>query len=192
MSNCYTIDELLNLGVQVLGKNISISRFANIYNPKNLILHNNIRIDDFCVISCKGIIEICNNVHISALCFITSSTRIYIGNYSAISVGTKIFGGTDDFSGEYLANPTIPPEYTNVIKGDIIILDMVIVGSNSVIMPNITIEEGVSIGANSFVNKHCESWKIYAGTPIKFIKDKSKNCLILKNKYEKIMNNIYI
>jgi acetyltransferase-like isoleucine patch superfamily enzyme len=186
MSNFYTIDELLNLGVEVLGKNISISKFANIYNPKNLILHNNIRIDDFCIISCKGIIEIFNNVHISAHCFISSTTIIQIGNYSAISVGTKIFGGTDDFSGEYLANPTVPSIYTNVRKGNIIISDMVIVGSNTVIMPDISIGEGVSIGANSFVNKDCEPWKIYAGTPIKYIKNKSKQCLFLKDEYEKI------
>jgi len=185
MSNYYTLDELVNLGIQINGNNILISKFTNIYNPKNLILHNNIRIDDFCVISCKGIIEIFNNVHISAHCFITSSSKILIGDYCAISVGTKIFGGTDDFSGEYLANPTIPTEYTNVKIGDIIISDLVIVGSNSVIMPNINIGEGVSIGANSFVNKDCESWKIYAGTPIRYIKDKNKNCLILKCNYEK-------
>ena len=54
------------MGVTIHGENIKISKFVNIYNPKNLILHNNIRIDDFTIISCKGSIEIFNNVHISA------------------------------------------------------------------------------------------------------------------------------
>jgi hypothetical protein len=59
-----------------------------------------------------------NHVHISAHCFLSSTTKIIVGNYSAISVGTKIFGGCDDFSGKYLANPTIPSKYTNVKVGD--------------------------------------------------------------------------
>ena len=185
MSNLYTIEDLKTMGVTMYGKNINISKFVNIYNPQNLILHDNIRIDDFTIISCKGIIEIFNFVHISAQCFITSSTKIIIGNFSAISVGTKIFGGSDDFSGEFLANPTIPSEYTNVKKGDVLIGDNVIIGSNSVIMPNIMIEEGAVVGANSFVNTSCSSWKIYGGTPIKFIKDRNKNCLEVLDKFKK-------
>ena len=184
MSNLYTIDELLQLGIKIYGKNILISKYVNIYNPQNLILHDNIRIDDFTIISCKGIIEIFNYVHISAHCFISSATKIEIGNYSAVSVGTKIFGGCDDFSGQFLSNPTIPNKYTNVKIGDIIIHNNVIIGSNSVIMPDIIINEGVAIGANSFINKNCESWKIYAGTPIKFIKDRKKDCLKLLEEFK--------
>jgi len=177
MSNLYTIEDLEKMGITIYGKNIKISKFVNIYNPKNLILHDNIIIDDFTIISCKGVIEIFNYVHISAQCFISSSIKIIIGNFSAISVGTKIFGGCDDFSGEFLANPTISSQYTNVKIGDIIINDNVIIGSNSVIMPDIIIEEGVVVGANSFVNKSCTSWKMYAGSPIKFIKNRSNECL---------------
>lgn len=184
MSNLYTIEELKKMGITVYGENVSISKFANIYNPKNLILHDNIRIDDFTIISCKGIIEIFNYVHISAQCFFSSTTKIVIGNYSAVSVGTKIFGGCDDFSGEYLANPTIPEKYTNVKIGNILIGNNVIIGSNSVIMPDITIEDGAVIGANSFVNKNCDSWKIYAGSPIKFIKNRKTTCLQLLHEFE--------
>ena len=186
MTTYYSINELMNMGIKILGKNIKISRFTNIYNPINLILHDNIRIDDFCIISCKGIIEILNNVHISAQCFISSSTMIKIGKYSSISVGTKIFGACDDFSGEYMVNPTLPCEYTNVSLGDIIIHDHVVIGSNSVILPNVILHEGVAIGSNSFIKKSCDSWKIYAGSPLKYIKERSKNCLNLQYKYEQL------
>ena len=185
MSNIYSIDDLEKMGIKIYGKNIHVSKFANIYNPKNLILHDNIRIDDFTIISCKGIIEIFNYVHISAHCFISSTTRIIIGNFSAISVGTKLFGGCDDFSGKYLANPTISTTFTNVKKGDILIGENVIVGANSVIMPCININEGSVIGANSFVNKNCEPWKIYAGSPIKFIKNREQSCLEILEEFKK-------
>ena len=60
MSNLYTFEDLIKMGVKVYGKNIYISKFVNIYTPQNLILHDNIRVDDFTVISCKGVIEIFN------------------------------------------------------------------------------------------------------------------------------------
>ena len=180
----YSIDELKELGITVYGKNIKISKFVNIYNPTNLILHDNIRIDDFTILSCKGIIEIFNYVHISAQSFLSSSTKIIIGNYSSLSVGTKVFGSSDDYSGNFLINPTIPYKYLNVTNGDIIIKNNVVIGSNSVIMPNITIEEGTAIGANSFINKNTDEWKIYAGSPIKFIKNREKNCLKLQGLLE--------
>ena len=172
------------MGVKILGTNIQINKSVKIYNPSKLTLHNNIRIDDFTIISCKGTIEIFNYIHISAQCFISSSTKIVIGNFSAISVGTKIFGGCDDFSGAYLTNPTIPKKYTNVKVADIIIGENVVIGSNSVIMPDVTICDGVAIGANSFINQNCDSWKIYAGSPIKFIKNRKKDCLKLLEEFK--------
>jgi NAD(P)-dependent dehydrogenase (short-subunit alcohol dehydrogenase family)/acetyltransferase-like isoleucine patch superfamily enzyme len=184
MSTKYTIEELKNLGITVYGKNIQISKFVNIYNPKNLILHDNIRIDDFTVISCKGIVEICNYIHISCQCFITSTTKVVLNDYSGISSGVKIFGGSDDYSGQFLTNPTVPQKYLNVKIGDVILEKHVLVGSNTVILPDIILKEGTSIGANSFVNKSTEPWKIYGGVPIKFLKDRSNNCLKLQSELE--------
>jgi len=185
MSNLYLLNELEAMGITIYGKNIKITKFVNIYNGKNLILHNNIRIDDFTIISCKGTIEIFNNVHISAQCFISSATKIIIGNYNSISVGCKLFGASDDFSGEYLANPTIPEKYLNVFKADIIFKDHVLIGSNSVVLPNVILEEGTAIGCCSVVKNNTQPWKIYGGVPIKILKDRSKKCLELQIDFEK-------
>ena len=46
-----------------------------------------------------------------------------------------------------------------------------IIGSGSIVMPNITLEEGVAVGALSFVNKNLKEWAIYFGYPIKFLKE---------------------
>ena len=85
---------------------------------------------------------------------------VLFGNYSGISVGVKLFGGCDDFSGEYLTNPTIPNKYTNVIIGDIILKDHVLIGSNSIVLPNVILAEGTAIGSNSLVKKSTNEWKI--------------------------------
>ena len=180
-SNLYSIEELIKIGVKVKGKNIKISKFVNIYNPSNLILHDNIRIDDFTILSCKGLIEIYDFVRISSHCLLTSESKIIIHKYSNISSGVKFFGGMDNTNNKLLTNPLIPNKYNEIDKGDIILKEHSIIGSNSIITPNIIIEEGTMVKPLSFVNKNTEPWKIYEGNPIKFIKNRNINHKIIKD-----------
>jgi galactoside O-acetyltransferase len=48
-----------------------------------------------------------------------------------------------------------------------------IVGANSVILPSLTIGEGVTVGANSVVTKDLDPWGVYIGN--KRIADRKKN-----------------
>lgn len=43
-------------------------------------------------------------------------------------------------------------------------------GANCVVLPGVTIGEGCTIGALSLVNRDCEPWTVYAGTPARPIK----------------------
>jgi NAD(P)-dependent dehydrogenase (short-subunit alcohol dehydrogenase family)/acetyltransferase-like isoleucine patch superfamily enzyme len=190
MANWITVEELKKKGVTVYGTNILVSSFVNIYNPSNLILHDNIRIDDFTIISCKGKVEIFNHVHIGSHCMINSSTNIILGNYSGISSGVKLFGGCDDFSGNFLTNPTIPSKYLSVQVGDIILENHVLVGASTVILPNVVLKEGTSVGALSLIKKSTEPWKMYCGTPLKLIKDRNDKCLVLQKELESEKQNI--
>ena len=180
----YTIEELRAKGVTVIGTNVLVSRFTNIYNAKNLTLHNHIRIDDFTVISCKGPVEIMNYVHIGPQCMISSSTRVILGNYVGLSCGVKLFGGCDDFSGDYLTNPTVPSKYLNVQHGDIILEDHSLIGANSVILPGVVLKQGATIAASSLVKKDVDEWTICGGCPAKKIKDRSRKCLELQSELE--------
>lgn len=195
MTNYYEIDELINMGIvfakEEYKNNIKISRSCHIYGAKNIILNgNNIRIDDFTLLSATkgGSIVIGNHVHISAYCFISASEKgINIGNGCAISVGCKLFGACDDFSGEYLVNPTIVSQYTNVFNGVINICPLVVIGANCVVMPDTTFNEGVAIGANSFIpiGHNCPSYTIWAGSPIRFIKPRKDTIKELYNAVSK-------
>ena len=62
-----------------------------------------------------------------------------------------------------------------------------IIGANSVILPNVTIKEGSSVGALSLVTKSLESWYVYFGIPVKKLKKRSKNLLDLEKQF---INNI--
>ena len=177
MDGYYTIEELKSKGITVYGKNVRVSKFVNVYNPSNLILHDNIRIDDFTIISCKGPVEIFNYVHIGPQCVIACATNIIFKNYSTISAGTKLYGGCDDFSGDFMTNSTVPSEYLNVTVGDIILEEHTIVGSSSVILPNVILRQGTAVAALSLIKNNTEPWMIYGGVPAKKIKPRNQKCV---------------
>ena len=54
------------------------------------------------------------------------------------------------------------------------------VGHNVTIMPGVTIGEGATVGAKSYVTRDCEAWGIYVGIPARKIGEKSRNVLNLE------------
>ena len=82
---------------------------------------------------------------------------------------------SDDFSGEHLNNSMIPTAYRRVIEGQVILEDYVSVGTGSIILPGVKLEEGVAVGAMSFVKHTLERWKIYVGAPCRYVKDRNQN-----------------
>jgi len=123
---------------------------------------------------------------------ISSSTNIIFGNYTGISSGVKLFGGCDDFSGEFLTNPTIPHKYLNVQTGDIILEDHVLLGASTIVLPNVVLKQGTAVAAMSLVKKDTEAWKMYAGCPVKFLKDRKQNCLLLQEQLEEDERNFLL
>ena len=177
----YTVKELQNLGVQCKGTdNIQISKSVNIYNPQNLILHDNIRIDDYTILSCKGIIEIYDYVRISSHCLLTCETKITIEKYCNISSGVKMYGGINNTNNS-ITNPLIPSKYSEMEYGSIVMQKHSVIGANSIIYPNIIISEGTTIQPLSLVNIKTEPWKIYAVNTIKFIKNRKNDQKTINN-----------
>ena len=183
MNSFFNEEELKEIGFKKIGTNVKISKRASIYSPNKIEIGNNVRIDDFCLLS--GNIVIKNNVHISAYTALYGGGRIEIGNFSGCSARCTLISASDDFSGNYMVGATIPDDYKNVDKGEIVLRDYVQLGANSVVMPNVIINEGTVTEAMTFVNKDLDKWGIYVGLPAKRIKDRSKNMLKLVKEFEK-------
>ena len=81
-----------------------------------------------------------------------------------------------------MTNPMVPSKYTGVTHADVFLGKHVIVGSGSVILPGVTLEEGVAVGALSLVQKKCEAFGIYAGNPARRIKDRKRDLLELEQR----------
>ncbi len=105
-----------------------------------------------------------------------------MADFSGLSPGVRIFTLGDDYSGETLTNPSVPSQYTGGVRGTVTLKRHVIIGANTVILPNLTIGEGTSVGALSLVTKDLEPWGIYAGRPARRLKNRKKDLLELEKK----------
>lgn len=178
--------EILKMGFRSLGENVLISDKASIYGFKNISIGNNVRIDDFCVLSAgDGGIEIGNNVHIAIYCSLIGQEKIILKDFSGLSSRVSIYSSTDDYSGEFLTNPTVDSEFTNIINGQVVLGKHVIVGSGTVILPNVTISDYSAVASLSLVTKDVEEFKIVGGIPSKVIKDRKNNLIDLECEYLK-------
>lgn len=169
------------LGFSSIGENLQISDRASFYGAERIKLGSNIRIDDFCVLSAGvGGIQIGDYVHIAVYSSLIGAGRIVLSDFCNISSRVAIYSSNDDYSGEAMTNPTVPREYTRVTHADVFLEKHVIVGSGSVILPGVTLEEGVAVGALSLINKICEAFGVYAGNPAKRIKERKRDLLRLE------------
>ncbi|MDP3650142.1 MAG: acyltransferase [Rhodoferax sp.] len=175
-----------SMGFASVGDNIRISDRASFYNCPHISIGNNTRIDDFCVVSAgAGGITIGDYVHIAVYSSLIGSGIITLSNFCNISSRVAIYSSSDDYSGEAMTNPMVPELYTQVLHADVFLGKHVIVGSGSVILPGVRIEEGAAIGALSLVREDCRTFGVYAGAPAKFIKNRKKDLLDLETKFLK-------
>lgn len=178
----YTRNELEEIGFKSLGENVLISNKSSIYGANNISIGNNVRIDDFTVLSSSSEMTIGDYVHIACHASLIGKGKIVIGDYVGISINCVILSSSDDFSGEYMNNPTIPSEYLNVKHKDVIIGKHVPIGAGSIILPDVTIGDGAAIGAMSLVKKSIPPFEIWVGNPIRFIKKRSDGLLNFEKK----------
>ncbi len=175
-------EEIKILGFSHVGQNVQISRLASLYGAGNMIIGDNVRIDDFCILS--GRITIGNYIHIAAGCYLYGGEEgIELNDFVNLSSRIVIYAKSDDYSGMTLTNPTIPDKYKQVVEAKVVLQRHVLLGTGCVVLPGVTIEEGVSIGSLSLINKSLPAWKVCAGIPAKPIKDRKKDLLILEQEF---------
>jgi len=183
--------ELEEIGFKSLGKNIKLSDKASIYEPQKISIGDNSRVDDFCTLS--GNIKIGRYVHIAPYCLIAGGEQgIEMLDFSGCAYHVQIFTQSDDYSGRTMTNPTVPSKYKKEYKKRIIIGKHVIIGTNSIVFPNVHLADGCSVGAMSLVHKSTKPWGIYVGNPAKRIKDRRQDLLVLEELFLKECNNTAI
>ena len=178
-----TDERMKEMGFASVGNNVMLSDKASYYNCKNIRIGNNVRVDDFCVLSAgAGGIDIGNYIHIAVFVSLIGAGKIALADFSGISSRVAIYSSNDDYSGGALTNPTVPAEYTNIKHADVKIGRHVIIGAGSIVLPGVTLEDGVAVGALSLIRKDCKSFGIYMGVPAKRIGERKSDLLELEKK----------
>ena len=181
MLSCEAIEQM---GFASVGDNVQISERATFYSTARIALGRNVHIDDFCVLSAgQGGISIGQHVHIAVYSSLIGAGKITLSDFCNISSRVSIYSSNDDYSGATMTNPTVPSEYTGVTHADVFLCKHVIVGSGSVILPNVTLEDGVAVGALSLVDRNCDAFGVYAGNPARCVKERKCDLLQLEQQF---------
>ena len=161
------------------GENVFISANVEFRRPQLMTVGNHVAIDNGVYITTEAIIK--DYIHISPYVTVIggAKSKLIVDNFATIAAGTRIIAGSDKFMGEGFTSITAPDKYRDeVILSTIHIGRFAGIGTNTVIMPGVTIAEGSVIGACSLVTKNTEPWTIYTGVPARAIKIRKKEKLL--------------
>lgn len=159
-------EKLHEFGFKSIGENVLISDKASIYSPEKIKIGDNVRIDDFVIISPSTSLTIGNYVHIACYSSLIGKGEMIIEDFVGISGRVSIYSSSDDYTGMSMTNPMVSNEYKKVTNGKVHIKKHSIIGANCIILPNVTIETGCSIYAQTLVNDNCEEYSVYFGNPM--------------------------
>ncbi|MGE5466692.1 MAG: acyltransferase [Ignavibacteria bacterium] len=177
------------IGFATVGENVLVSERASFHNPAAIRLGSNVRIDDFCVLSAgAGGIEIGDFVHVAVYTSLIGAGRILLSDFTNLSSRVAIYSSNDDYSGATMTNPMVPAEYKNVTSGDVVLEKHVIVGSGSVVLPNVTLHQGAAVAALSLVAASVPAFTIVGGVPARAIKKREDGLLALEEKLRQALN----
>ncbi|MFQ5542952.1 MAG: acyltransferase [Nitrospiria bacterium] len=150
-----------------IGKDVTIYPMAKIVGAEMIEIGSHVIIDDFVFIQATAPIYIGNYVHIASFVSIGGGGVLSMEDFSGLSSGVRVFTGSDDFKGNSLTNPTIPPSFRSVQRSWVDIKAHAIIGANTVILPGVTIGTGAALGACSLARKNLKPWTVYSGNPPK-------------------------
>lgn len=153
------------------GEDVFISANVEIRRPRLVEVGSHVAIDTGVYLTTAA--RIGDYVHLSPYLTIIGGAHsmLVVEDFVTIAAGSRLICGSDRFMGDGFTSVTVPEEYRDTVDFGVIRCSRFAgIGTNVVIMPNVTIGEGSVIGACSLVTKDTEPWTIYVGVPARPIK----------------------
>lgn len=157
--------------LKAIGSNSFISANVEIRRPHLVTVGNNVAIDTGFYLTTQA--EIADYIHVAPYitCIGGEKGKLIMEDFTTIAAGCRLICSGDHHMGAGLIGPTIPDKYRDdVTYGNVHLKRFASIGTNSVVMPGVTLAEGSVLGACSFLTKDTEPWTIYVGTPAKPVK----------------------
>lgn len=153
------------------GEDVFISASAEIRRPHLVRVGSHVAIDSGVYLTTAA--NIGDYTHLSPYLTIIGGAQstFIVEDFVTIGAGSRLICGSDRFMGDGFTSVTVPEEFRDTVDiGTIRCSRFSGIGTNVVIMPNVTIGEGSVIGACSMVTKDTEPWTIYVGVPARPVK----------------------
>ncbi len=148
---------------------VKIFPMAQLIQEEVIIIGEGTQIDDFTLIYGGQGIRFGRFNHICSFVSIVGGGQLITGDYVGIAAGCRIITGTHDYTTGKRMVPNIPLEHQEIIRGRIVLEQDVFLGTNVIVMPNITIGEGAIVTAGSFVYRDVAPWTINTGKPARVV-----------------------
>lgn len=161
-----------------IGQNVVIYPTAKIVGAERMDIGDNVLVDDFVFLKAGELLRIGSYVHIAVGAVITGSGTCVVEDFAGVSPGARVFTSNDDFLGGSLTGPTVPPRLRAPVHGHVRIGRHAVVGANAVVLPAVEIGDGTTVGALSLVRQNLEGWSVYAGNPIRRLRDRPRDTLL--------------
>ncbi len=165
--------------LKYVGKNVIIGKTVRIRHPELVSIDDNSIIDDFTYISAE--------LEVGKFCHIGSNSVILGGggqgkcvfeDLTGCAPGARIITASDDYV-NHMGGPNVPKKFLGPpIGGEVRIKSYSILGTNTVIMPNVTVEEGVTTAAMTLIRKNLPGWTVYGGNPARVLGPRNKESVM--------------
>lgn len=150
-----------------VGKDVRLMPLAKIANPGVVEIGDATRVRDFVFVWGGQGVTIGQNCDIQPHVVVWGGGTLEIGDRVSVGPGTVLLTAVYSHAEGMRMVDGMPEGASKALYGRLIIGSDVYIGANATLMPEVTIGDGAIVGAGSFVNKDCEPWGIYVGTPAK-------------------------
>lgn len=172
-----SLESLSRMPFKLLGNDVMIHERVTLVGIENISIGSHVRIDPEVILLATGPLTIGCYTHIAAGVFIAAKAGFEMKNFANIAHGARIYTVNDDYSGEHLMGPTVPPELLSLNRSPVLLEEHASVGAGAIVLPGVTLAEGSVLGALSMIGRSTEPWTIYGGVPAKPIKERRRDVL---------------
>lgn len=175
-----------------VGEDFFLGNYVDISRPNLVEVGKHTAIDSF--FYCTTQLLIGDYVHIAPHVSVIGGKDSYLklSDFSFVAAGSRIICGSEDYTAGGLIGSTIPEKYKAPVKiAPVTFEPFAGVGTNTVIMPGITLAMGSMIGAGAVVTKSTKPWGIYLGTPAKLVRVRTPEDIAKTLAYAKELGYTY-
>lgn len=171
-------NQVSRLPFAAVGSDVTVWARAQIIGAELISVGDRVIIDDFVLVLAAAPTTIGSFVHIAAATTVMGGGTFVMEDFSTLSGGVRVYTGTDDYLGGSMVNSTVPAPWRLPVRSSVHLGRHSVVGAGCVVLPGVVVGEGAAVGALSLVNRDCEPWTVYAGSPARPVKERPRDRIL--------------